>query len=67
MGFCDTCWPTKIAVLIDGEVEYKLIKPVPFEEISHSASRKSDKASERSFYAAIEKMRKYIQDDAECA
>ena len=54
-------------MLIDGEVEYKLIKPVPFEEISHSASRKSDKASERSFYAAIEKMRKYIQDDAECA
>ena len=53
LGFCDTCWSTKKAVLINGEIEYRPIKPMIFEEISHSASRKSDKASERTFYAAI--------------
>ena len=64
LGFCAACRSTKMAVLIDGEIEYKPIKPMPFEEISHSASRKSDKASERAFYTAIEKMRKYIEEDA---
>ena len=65
LGFCDTCWSTKKAVLINGEVEYKAIKPMPFEEISHSASRKSDKASEWTFYAALKKMRKHIESDAD--
>lgn len=65
LGFCDTCWSTRKAVLINSEVEYKAIKPMPFEEISHSASRKSDKASERAFYAAIEKMRTHIETDAD--
>lgn len=65
LGFCAACRSTKMAVLIDGEIEYKPIKPMPFEEISHSASRKSDKASERAFYTAIEKMRKYIEEDAD--
>ena len=64
LGFCDTCWSVKKAVLIGGEVECKAIKPMPFEEISHSASRKSDKASERTFYVAMEKMRKHIEADA---
>lgn len=63
LGFCDNCWSTKKVVRINGEVEYKPIKPMPFEEISHSASRKSDKASERTFYAAMEKMRKHIETD----
>ena len=63
LGFCDNCWSKKKAVLINGDVEYKPIKPMPFEEISHSASRKSDKASERTFYAAMEKMRKHIETD----
>ena len=61
LGFCDTCWSTKTTVLINGEVEYKAIKPMPFEEISHSASRKSDKASERTYYTALNKMRQYFQ------
>lgn len=65
LGFCDTCWSIKKAVLINGDVEYKPIKPMPFEAISHSASRKSDKASERTFYAAMEKMRKHIETDAD--
>lgn len=65
LGFCDTCWSTKKAVLINGEIEYRPIKPMIFEEISHSASRKSDKASERTFYAAMEKMRKHIETDAD--
>lgn len=65
LGFCDTCWSTRKAVLINSEVEYKAIKPMPFEEISHSASRKSDKASERTFYAAMEKMRTHIETDAD--
>ena len=65
LGFCDTCWATKKAALIGGEIEYRPIKPMIFEEISHSASRKSDKASERTFYAAMEKMRKHIETDAD--
>ena len=58
LGFCDTCWSVRKAVLINGEIEYKSIKPMTFEEISHSASRKSDKASERTYNKALEKMRK---------
>ena len=65
LGFCDTCWAIKKAVQIGGEIEYKPIKPMTFEEISHSASRKSDKASERTFYAAMEKMRTHIETDAD--
>lgn len=65
LGFCDTCWSVRKAVLINGEIEYRPIKPMVFEEISHSASRKSDKASERTFYAAMEKMRKHIETDAD--
>ena len=60
LGFCDTCWSTQKAVLINGEVEYRPIKPMPFEEISHSASRRSDKASERTYKNALEKMRKAL-------
>lgn len=47
-------------MLINGEIEYKPIKPMTFEEISHSASRKSDKASERTYNNALEKMRKTL-------
>lgn len=65
LGFCDTCWFTKKVVRINGDVECRPIKPMPFEKISHSASRKSDKASERTFYAAMEKMRKLIESDAD--
>lgn len=65
LGFCGSCWSVKKAVLINGEIEYKPIKPMPFEEISHSASRKSDKASERTFYAALKKMREHIESDAD--
>ena len=65
LGFCDTCWSVKKAVLINGEIEYKPIKPMTFEEISHSASRKSDKTSERTFYAAMEKIRKHLESDAD--
>ena len=60
LGFCDTCWSVRKAVLINGEIEYKPIKPMTFEEISHSASRKSDKASERTYNNALEKMRKTL-------
>ena len=65
LGFCDTCWSVRKAVLINGEIEYRPIKPMTFEEISHSASRRSDKASERTFYAAMEKMRTHIETDAD--
>lgn len=65
LGFCDTCWSTKKAVLINGEIEYRPIKPMIFEEISHSASRRSDKASERTFSAAMEKIRKHLESDAD--
>ena len=65
LGFCDTCWAIKKAVQIGGEIEYRPIKPMTFEEISRSASRRSDKASERTFYAAMEKMRKHIETDAD--
>lgn len=65
LGFCDTCWSVRKAVLINGEIVYRAIKPMTFEEISHSASRKSDKASERTFYAAMEKMRTHIETDAD--
>lgn len=65
LGFCDTCWSVRKAVLINGEIEYKPIRPMTFEKISHSASRKSDKASERAFYAAMEKMRTHIETDAD--
>ena len=61
LGFCGSCWSTKKAVLINGEVEYKAIKPMPFEAISRSASRKSDKASERTYYTALNKMRQFLQ------
>ena len=47
-------------MLITGEIEYKPIKPMTFEEISHSASRRSDKASERTYNNALEKMRKAL-------
>lgn len=60
LGFCDTCWSVKKAVLINGEIEYRPIKPMTFEEISHSASRRSDKASERTYNNALEKMRKAL-------
>lgn len=53
----------KQAVLINGEIEYRPIKPMVFEEISHSASRRSDKAFEQAFYAAMEKMMKHIETD----
>ena len=59
-GFCDTCWSVRKAVLINGEIEYRPIKPMTFEEISHSASRRSDKASERTYNNALEKMRKAL-------
>lgn len=60
LGFCDTCWSARKAVLINGEIEYRPIKPMTFEKISHSASRKSDKASERTYNNALEKMRKAL-------
>lgn len=60
LGFCGTCCSAKMAVMINGEVEYKAIKPISFEAISHSASRKSDKASERTYNRALEKMRTCI-------
>lgn len=60
LGFCDNCWSVKKAVLINGEIEYKPVKPMTFEEISHSASRKSDKASERTYNNALGKMRKAV-------
>ena len=62
LGFCDSCWSTRKVILKNGEVDYIPIKPMTFEEISHSASRKSDKASERTFYTALEKMKKYIEE-----
>lgn len=65
LGFCDSCWSTKKAILKNGEVKYISIKPMTFEEISHSASRKSDKASERTFYTALEKMKKYIGENTD--
>ena len=61
LGFCDTCWSVRKAVLINGEIEYRLIKPMTFEEISHSASRKSDKASERTYNRALKKMMENIR------
>lgn len=60
LGFCDTCWSVRKAALLNGEIEYKTIKPMTFEEISHSASRRSDKASERTYNNALEKMRKTL-------
>lgn len=60
LGFCDTCWSVRKAVLINGEIEYKPIKSMTFEEISHSASRRSDKASERTYNRALKKMRDHI-------
>lgn len=60
LGFCNTCWSVRKAVLINGEIEYKPIKPMTFEEISHSASRRSDKASERTYNRALKKMRDHI-------
>lgn len=65
LGFCDTCWSVRKAVLINCEIEYRPIRPMTFEEISHSASRRSDKASERTFYAAMEKIRKHLESDAD--
>ena len=56
LGFCGICWSVKKAVLINGEIEYRPIKPMTFEEISHSASRRSDKASERTYKNALEKV-----------
>ena len=60
LGFCDTCWSVRKAVLINGEIEYKSIKPMTFEEISYSASRRSDKASERTYNRALKKVRDHI-------
>lgn len=60
LGFCDTCWSVKKVVLVNGEIEYRPIKPMTFEKISHSASRRSDKASERTYNNALEKMRKAL-------
>ena len=57
---CGTCWSVRKAVLINGKIEYRPIKPMTFEEISHSASRRSDKASERTYNNALEKMRKAL-------
>ena len=65
LGFCDSCWSTKKAILKNGEVEYIPIKPMTFEEISHSSSRKSDKASERTFYTALEKMKNYMEENTD--
>lgn len=65
LGFCDTCWSVRKAVLINGEIEYRPIKPMTFEEISHSASRKSDKASERTYNRALEKMKEQILSNPE--
>lgn len=62
LGFCYSCWSTRKAILKNGEVDYIRINPMTFEEISHSASRKSDKASERTFYTALEKIKKYIEE-----
>ena len=47
-------------MLINGEIEYRPIRPMTFEEISHSASRRSDKASERTYNNTLEKMRKAL-------
>ena len=63
LGFYDTCWSARKAVLIGGEIEYKPIKPMTFEEISHSASHKSDKASERAYNRAVAKQREHILQD----
>ena len=60
LGFCDTCWSVRKAVLINGEIEYRPIRPMTFEEISHSASRRSDKASERTYNRALKKMKEHI-------
>lgn len=60
LGFCDTCWSVRKAVLINSEIEYRPIRPMTFEEISHSASRRSDKASERTYNNALGKMRKAL-------
>lgn len=60
LGFCDTCRSVRKAVLINGKIEYKPIKPMTFEEISYSASRRSDKASERTYNRALKKMRDHI-------
>lgn len=65
LGFCGSCWSTKKATLKNGEVEYIRIKTMTFEEISHSASRKSDKASERTFYTALEKMKKHMEENTD--
>ena len=65
LGFCDTCWSVKKAVLINGEIEYRLTKPMTFEEISHSTSRKSDKASERTYDRALKKMKEHIHRNEE--
>ena len=47
-------------MLINGEIEYRPIKPMTFEEISYSASRRSDKASERTYNRALKKVRDHI-------
>ena len=65
LGFCDTCWSVRKAVLINGEIEYRPIKPMTFEEISHSASRRSDKASERTYNRALKKMKEHIHKNEE--
>lgn len=65
LGFCDSCWSTRKAILKNGEVDYIRINPMTFEEISHSASRKSDKASERTFYTALEKMKNHIEENSD--
>lgn len=53
-------------MLINGEIKYKPIRPMTFEEISHSASRRSDKASERTYNRALEKMRKALRYYLDC-
>lgn len=65
LGFCDTCWSVRKAVLINGEIEYRPIKTMTFEEIFHSASRRSDKASERTYNRALKKMREHIHRNEE--
>lgn len=65
LGFCYSCWSTKKAILKNEEVEYIRINPMTFEDISHSASRKSDKASERTFYTALEKMKNHIEENSD--
>ena len=39
LGFCDTCWSVKKAVLINGEIEYKPIKPIRAKQRHYKRNR----------------------------